>query len=71
MRWTKQVNIPRFVLKDVCAAFGEQNYRRVSGRLEEEEKGVSQIATPQTLITVEGREKLLSLLNTEKGGIAQ
>lgn len=28
-------------------------------------------ASVQTLITVEGREKLLSLLNTEKGGIAQ
>ena len=28
-------------------------------------------ASVQTLITVEGREKLLSLLNTEKGGVAQ
>ena len=37
---------PWFVLKDVCAAFGEQNYRRVSDRLDFDEKGVSQIDTP-------------------------
>jgi hypothetical protein len=30
----------------VCEAFGETNYRRVSGRLDDDEKGVSQIATP-------------------------
>lgn len=35
-----------WVLKDVCEAFGESNYRRVSGRLDEDEKGVSQINTP-------------------------
>ncbi len=36
---------PWFVLKDVCEAFGETNYRRVAGRLEDDEKGVSQIDT--------------------------
>jgi prophage antirepressor-like protein len=36
---------PWFVLKDICAAFGEQNYRRVASRLDEEEKGVSRIDT--------------------------
>ena len=36
---------PWFVLKDVCEAFGETNYRRVAGRLENDEKGVSQIDT--------------------------
>lgn len=34
-----------FVLKDVCQAFGECNYRRVSSRLDADEKGVSQILT--------------------------
>ena len=37
---------PLFVLKDVCAVFGDQNYRRVSSRLDDDEKGVSQINTP-------------------------
>lgn len=36
---------PWLVLKDVCEIFGETNYRRVSGRLEDYEKGVSQIDT--------------------------
>ena len=46
---------PRFVLKDVCEAFGETNYRRVASRLEADEKGVSQIDTPggkQSMTTV-------------------
>ena len=46
---------PCFVLKDVCAAFGEQNYRRVAARIDDEEKGVSQIATlggPQNMTVV-------------------
>ena len=34
-----------FVLKDVCQAFGESNYRRVSSRLDADEKGVSQVET--------------------------
>ena len=37
---------PLWVLKDVCEIFGETNYRRVSGRLDDDEKGVSQITTP-------------------------
>lgn len=37
---------PWFVLEDVCNAFGETNYRRVSSRLADDEKGVSQINTP-------------------------
>ena len=37
---------PLWVLKDVCEVFGETNYRRVSGRLDDDEKGVSQITTP-------------------------
>lgn len=50
---------PLFVLKDVCNVFGEQNYRRVAQRLDEDEKGVSQINTPggaqnMTLVTEAG-----------------
>lgn len=37
---------PWFVLKDVCKAFGETNYRRVASKIEDYEKGVSQIDTP-------------------------
>lgn len=33
---------PWFVGKDVCAAFGDTNYRRTLGRLDADEKGVSQ-----------------------------
>ena len=36
---------PWFVGKDVCAAFGDNNYRRTLGRLDADEKGVSQIET--------------------------
>lgn len=62
---------PWFVLKDVCAAFGEQNYRRVSGRLEEEEKGVSQIATPggnqnMTVVNESGLYSALFAMQPEK-----
>jgi prophage antirepressor-like protein len=35
-----------FVAKDICAYFGEQNYRRAVQVLDEDEKGVSRIATP-------------------------
>lgn len=45
-----------FVLKDVCASFGETNYRRVSARLDEDEKGVSQIDTP-------GGEQTMTVIN--------
>ena len=46
---------PWFVLKDICESFGESNYRRVSSRIDDEEKGVSQIDTPggkQNMIVV-------------------
>jgi prophage antirepressor-like protein len=37
---------PLFVAKDVCAAFNDTNYRRTLSRLEDDQKGVSQIDTP-------------------------
>lgn len=62
---------PWFVLKDVCEVFGETNYRRVSARLEDEEKGVSQIATPgglqnMTVINETGLYAALFAMQPEK-----
>lgn len=62
---------PWFVLKDVCCAFGESNYRRVSARLDEDEKGVSQIATPggaqsMTIISEAGLYSALFIMQPEK-----
>lgn len=45
IRTTEQDGEIWFVLKDVCELFGETNYRRVASRLDDDEKGVSQIAT--------------------------
>lgn len=64
-------NEPWFVLKDVCSVFGEQNYRRVSSRLEEDEKGVSQINTPggsqnMTVVNEAGLYSTLFAMQPEK-----
>ena len=42
---TKDGN-PWFVAKDVCEFFGDTNYRRSIGRLDDDEKGVSPLNTP-------------------------
>lgn len=62
---------PLWVLKDVCSVFGETNYRRVSGRLDDDEKGVSQIATPggfqkMTVINESGLYTALFAMQPEK-----
>lgn len=62
---------PWFVLKDVCESFGETNYRRVSGRLDDDEKGVSQISTPggkqnMTIINESGLYSALFAMQPEK-----
>lgn len=62
---------PWFVLKDVCNAFGETNYRRVSSRLADDEKGVSQINTPggmqnMTVINESGIYTALFVMQPEK-----
>lgn len=62
---------PWFVLKDVCQSFGETNYRRVAGRLDEDEKGVSQIDTPggmqsMTVVNEPGLYSALFLMQPEK-----
>lgn len=64
-------NEPLFVLKDLCAAFGDQNYRRVASRLEDDEKGVSQIATPggnqnMTIVNESGLYSTLFAMQPEK-----
>lgn len=69
-------NEPWFVLKDICAAFGEQNYRRVASRLEDDEKGVSQIATlggnqNMTIVNESGLYSTLFAMQPEKArGVA-
>ena len=62
---------PWFVLKDVCTSFGETNYRRVSARLDEDEKGVSQIGTPggnqsMTIVNESGLYAALFAMQPEK-----
>ena len=39
-------DLPWFVGKDVCEAFGDTNYRRSLSNIDESDKGVSQIDTP-------------------------
>ena len=62
---------PWFVLKDVCEVFGETNYRRVTGRLDDDEKGVSQIDTPggiqsMTVVNEPGLYSVLFAMQPEK-----
>lgn len=62
---------PWFALKDVCEIFGETNYRRVANRLDEDEKGVSQIDTPggkqkMTVINEVGLYSALFAMQPEK-----
>jgi anti-repressor protein len=62
---------PWFVLKDVCEAFGDSNYRRISSRLDEDEKGVSQMYTPggnqnATIVNESGVYSVLFQMQPEK-----
>jgi len=71
VRITDREGNPWFVAKDVCAYFGELNYRRAISRLDEDEKGVSQIATPggnqsATVISESGLYALLFHMQPEK-----
>lgn len=45
IRVIKQNGEPWFVGREVCELFGDTNYRRSLGRLDDDEKGVSQIDT--------------------------
>ncbi len=64
-------NEPWFVAKDVCEVFGETNYRRSIGKIDDEEKGVSQINTPggmqqMTTVNESGLYSLLFAMQPEK-----
>lgn len=57
-------NTPWFVGKDVCTAFGDTNHKRSLARIDDDEKGVSQMNTPggkQNMIIV-NESGLYSLL---------
>lgn len=68
---------PWFVGKDVCAIFGDTNYRRSLSRVDEIDKNVSQIATPggvqqMTIINESGLYALLFQMQPQKGkGVSQ
>lgn len=71
VRTVLQNGDPWFVLKDVCKVFGEKNHKRVSARLDPDEKGVSQIATPGgkqrvTVISESGMYSVLFAMQPEK-----
>ena len=68
---------PWFVGKDVCQAFGDTNYRRSLSSVDEDDKGVSQIATPggkqnMTIINESGLYTLLFQMQPQKAkGVSQ
>ena len=68
---------PWFVGKDICEAFGDTNYRRSLRRLDDEEKGVSQITTPggnqdMAIINESGLYSLLFYMQPQKAkGVSQ
>lgn len=72
IRTTEIDGEPYFVGKDVCEAFGDTNYRRSLNRIDESDKGVSQIATPggtqsMTVINESGLYSLLFQMQPQKG----
>lgn len=65
---------PFWVAKDVCSVFGDTNYRRSVARLDEAEKGVSQIHTPggaqeMTVVTEAGLYSLLFYMQPQKANM--
>lgn len=70
-------NEPWFVGKDIAEYFGDSNYRRSLARLDEDEKGVSQIATlggiqQMTIINESGLYSLMFYMQPQKAkGVSQ
>lgn len=68
---------PWFVGKDISEYFGDTNYRRSLARLDDDEKGVSQIATPggeqrMTIVNESGLYSLLFYMQPKKAkGVSQ
>ena len=68
----EQTGEPWFVAKDVCDMFGDTHYRRSLSRLEDDEKGVTQIDTPggkqsTTTVSESGLYSLLFYMQPQKG----
>lgn len=64
-------NEPWFVGKDVCEVFGDTNHKRSLSRIDDDEKGVSQIDTPggkqnMTVINESGLYALLFQMQPQK-----
>ena len=70
-------NEPWFVGKDVCEVFGDTNHKRSLSRIDDDEKGVSQIDTPggkqnMTVINESGLYALLFQMQPQKAkGVSQ
>lgn len=70
-------DLPWFVGKDVCEAFGDTNYRRSLSSIDESDKGVSQIDTPggkqnMVVINESGLYSLLFQMQPQKAkGVSQ
>nr|DAR16399.1 MAG TPA: KilAC domain protein [Caudoviricetes sp.] len=70
-------DLPWFVGKDVCGAFGDTNYRRSLSNIDESDKGVSQIDTPggkqnMVVINESGLYSLLFQMQPQKAkGVSQ
>jgi len=67
---------PWFVARDVCEIFGDTNYRRSVSRLDDDEKGVSQINTPggpqeMTIVNEPGLYTLLFYMQPQKGNLPE
>lgn len=63
-----------FVAKDVCEYFGDTNYRRSVSRLDDDEKGVSQIDTAggkqqMTIVNEPGLYSLLFRMQPQKANL--
>lgn len=76
MRTVIQDGEPWFVAKDVCEYFRDTNYRRSISRLDDDEKGVSQIDTPggcqeMVIINEPGLYSLLFYMQPQKGNSSE
>lgn len=74
VRVIKKDNEPWFVGKDVCEYFGDKHYRRSLSRLDNDEKGVTQIDTlggrqKMTIINEPGLYSILFSMYPTKGNI--
>lgn len=65
-----------FVGKDICEYFGDTNYRRSLARIDDDEKGVSQVNTPggpqsMTIVNESGLYSLLFSMQPQKGNVPE